>query len=218
MVGSPIPESVIAGMAPPFTPAMIQAAATRPRTNPWIRQNDRMIRTAYSSELDDAELREIRQLMDLAFPGGFTDDDWEHTIGGWHAMIHERGRLLAQVAVVPRTLQVGEPRLNTGYVEGMATHPYHRRHGYASRLMTEANAHIRAEYELGALSDGTGIQGFYQQFGWLLWRGESFVDGPKGREPTPEDDGGILVLRTPATADLDLAAPIICDWRPGDVW
>jgi hypothetical protein len=35
---------------------------------------------------------------------------------------------------------------------------------------------------------------------------------------TAEEDGNVLVLRTPATDDLDLAGPITCDWRPGDVW
>jgi len=27
-----------------------------------------------------------------------------------------------------------------------------------------------------------------------------------------------MVLRTPSTPALDEAAPISCDWRPGDVW
>ena len=36
---------------------------------------------------------------------------------------------------------------------------------------------------------------------------------------TPEEDGLVMVRRTPTTpSDLDLDAPISCDWRPGDVW
>jgi len=35
---------------------------------------------------------------------------------------------------------------------------------------------------------------------------------------TPEEDGFILVLRTPSSPDIDLTAPISCEWRPGDVW
>jgi hypothetical protein len=35
---------------------------------------------------------------------------------------------------------------------------------------------------------------------------------------TAEEDGSILVLRTPATGELDPAWPLQCDWRAGDVW
>jgi aminoglycoside 2'-N-acetyltransferase I len=44
------------------------------------------------------------------------------------------------------------------------------------------------------------------------------VAGPEGRERTAEEDGSILVLRTPATGVLDPTSPITCDWRSGDVW
>jgi aminoglycoside 2'-N-acetyltransferase I len=37
-------------------------------------------------------------------------------------------------------------------------------------------------------------------------------------ERTPEEDGGILILRTPMTPPLDLTAALSCEWRPGDVW
>ena len=40
----------------------------------------------------------------------------------------------------------------------------------------------------------------------------------RGDQPTPDVDGFIMVLATPTTPPLDLAAPISCDWRPGDVW
>jgi aminoglycoside 2'-N-acetyltransferase I len=35
---------------------------------------------------------------------------------------------------------------------------------------------------------------------------------------TPEEDGAVMVRMTPTTPELDLTAPISCDWRPGDVW
>jgi aminoglycoside 2'-N-acetyltransferase I len=73
-------------------------------------------------------------------------------------------------------------------------------------------------YELGALADGSRIPGFYQRLGWETWRGPTFVAAPEGTERTAEDDGGILVLRTPASPELDLGDPLVCDWRAGDVW
>jgi hypothetical protein len=35
---------------------------------------------------------------------------------------------------------------------------------------------------------------------------------------TAEEDGNVLVRLTPTSPELDLSAPISCDWRPGDVW
>jgi hypothetical protein len=46
----------------------------------------------------------------------------------------------------------------------------------------------------------------------------SFVNGLRGHERTPEDDGGIMVLRTPRSPVLDVTGEIVCDWRVGDVW
>ena len=39
-----------------------------------------------------------------------------------------------------------------------------------------------------------------------------------GDRRTPEEEGDILVLETPAWPGLDVTAPLSCDWRPGDVW
>ncbi len=38
------------------------------------------------------------------------------------------------------------------------------------------------------------------------------------RLATPDDDGAILILRTPSTPPLDTSLPITCEWRSGDVW
>ena len=62
-------------------------------------------------------------------------------------------------------------------------------------------------YELGALGDGSGIPGFYQRLGWETWQGPTWVAGPDGPERTAEEDGSILVLRTPATGELDPGGP-----------
>jgi aminoglycoside 2'-N-acetyltransferase I len=40
----------------------------------------------------------------------------------------------------------------------------------------------------------------------------------RGLVRTPEDDGNVLVRPTPTSPPLDLAAPISCEWRRGDVW
>ena len=82
--------------------------------------------------------------------------------------------------------------------------------------MAEVDAIIRDEFELGVL--GTGSHAFYERLGWQTWRGPSFVRTPDGPQPTPDDDGYLMVLETPRTRPLDLDASISCGWRPGDVW
>jgi aminoglycoside 2'-N-acetyltransferase I len=88
----------------------------------------------------------------------------------------------------------------------------------ATLVMREVGRVVERAYELGALSDGTRIPGFYQRLGWETWRGPTFVAAPDGRERTADDDGSVLVLRTPASGELDPGAPLTCDWRAGDVW
>jgi len=103
-------------------------------------------------------------------------------------------------------------------VEALAVRDDRRRRGYAAAAMGEAEQVIDRAYDLGALSDGTGIDGFYQRRGWRTWTGPTFVVGPSGPEWTPDEDGGVLVRRTLTSPALDLSAPLGCDWRVGDVW
>jgi len=58
----------------------------------------------------------------------------------------------------------------------------------------------------------------YERFGWTVWAGPTFVWMDVGPVPTPDEDGSVLVLRTATTPELDPASPLICEWRPGDVW
>jgi aminoglycoside 2'-N-acetyltransferase I len=176
------------------------------------------LREVATAELAPAELAAVRGLVFAEFGPRFSQDDWDHALGGTHVLAVEDGEPVAHAAVVGRTLQAGDRPLRTGYVEAMATRTDRRRRGLASLVMHQTGRVIQAGYELGALSDGTGIPGFYQRFGWEPWQGPTFVAAPQGRVRTPEEDDTVLVLRTPATGPLDLAGPLTCDWRAGDAW
>jgi aminoglycoside 2'-N-acetyltransferase I len=147
--------------------------------------------------------------------GGFTDDDWQHAVGGTHFLAEEHGRIVGHASVVERDIRVAGSPIRTGYVEAVATAVDRQRSGIGTRLMREVAEHL-ASHELGAL--GTGSHAFYERLGWVTWRGPSSVRTAEGERPTPEEDGYIMVLRTPRTPPLDLDAPISCEWRPGDVW
>ena len=176
------------------------------------------LRSVATAELSGAELAALRSLLFEAFGGRFDEHDWEHTLGGIHVLATEDGEPVAHGAVVPRVMVTGGRDLATGYVEGVATRGDRRGRGLATAVMAEVGRVIERDCELGALGDGSGIHGFYQRLGWETWQGPTWVAAPQGRERTAEEDGSILVLRTPATGELELTASITCDWRLGDVW
>ena len=74
--------------------------------------------------------------------------------------------------------------------------------GLGTRVMREVDAEIVARFELGAL--GTGAHHFYERLGWRVWRGPLSVRTRDGEERTPDEEGDILVLETPAMPDVDL--------------
>ena len=178
------------------------------------------VRRLASEQLATAEIAQIRDLMRLAFAedehGGFTDDDWQHALGGVHFVLDVERAIISHAAVVERELQVDGVPIRTGYVEAVATAPDQQRRGYGTAVMGAVAEHLAEHYELGAL--GTGSQGFYERLGWQTWRGPSHVRTDAGLVRTADEDGYILVLLTLSSPDLDLTAPISCEWRPGDVW
>jgi aminoglycoside 2'-N-acetyltransferase I len=178
------------------------------------------IRRRTTADLGPAEISAIREIMTLAFGDDeeerFGEDDWAHALGGVHVVVDIDGEIVAHAAIVERTLRMGELPLRTGYVEAVATTPALQGQGLGTLAMADVATLIRDRYELGAL--GTGSHHFYQRLGWVVWQGPTFVRTAEGLQRTPDEDGGILVLETPASPALDIRAPLSCEWRPGDVW
>jgi aminoglycoside 2'-N-acetyltransferase I len=146
----------------------------------------------------------------------FSDEDWEHTHGGWRVVALDGADPVAHAAVVPRVMEVAEHPFRTGYVEGVATERARQGDGLGSRVMTEATAIVWRRFELGALS--TNRWAFYQRLGWERWQGPTFVRTAGELVRTPDEDDGVMVLRFGPSLAIDLAAPISCDARPGDDW
>lgn len=177
------------------------------------------VRERSTHELTPGDLRSLRDLFDAAWTDegdAFTDDDFEHTCGGVHFSVETGGAVVSHASVVERVLETAGQRLRTGYVEGVATLPGHRRRGYASAIMERVAEHIDRTFDLGALR--TGLHAFYERLGWVVWRGPTAVRNDRGIVPTPEEDGFIMVHLTPRSPALDLSVPISCEWRSGDVW
>jgi aminoglycoside 2'-N-acetyltransferase I len=174
------------------------------------------VRLAHTSALGAATLGELRTFLDEAFSGDFDEHDWDHALGGMHAVGTEGRVLVAHASVVQRRLLHAGRALRTGYVEAVAVRADRRRRGHGRAVMEEIDRVIERAYELGALAAGEDGARLYRSLGWRAWEGDTWVLGPEGLTRTPEDDGGIYVL--PAAAPLDLSGDVVCDWRDGAVW
>ncbi|WP_249715069.1 GNAT family N-acetyltransferase [Rhizomonospora bruguierae] len=176
------------------------------------------IRTAHTAQLDAGTLSRIRAMLDEAFAGSFDDHDWDHTLGGIHALVTDGDELIGHGAVVQRRLLHTGHAWRTGYVEGVAVRADRRREGHASAIMAALEDVIRGAYDLGALSASESAGKLYEGRGWLRWPGPTAVLTPTGIERTPDDDDSTFVLAVDGGAQLRAPAPLTCDWRDGDVW
>lgn len=176
-------------------------------------------RLIHTSDLD-AETRDgARRMVIEAFGGSevdFTPADWEHALGGMHALICHHGNLIAHGAVVQRRLIHDGTALRCGYLEAVAVREDWRGQGLAMAVLDALEQVVRGAYELGALSASEAGRPLYVSRGWLPWQGPTSVLTPDGVRPTPDDDATVHVL--PIDAHIDTAGELICDWRSGDPW
>ena len=146
----------------------------------------------------------------------FTDADWEHSLGGMHALICHHGALIAHGAVVQRRMIYRGAALRCGYLEAIAVREDWRGQGLAMAVMDALEQVLRGAYQVGALSSSDAGRHVYVSRGWLPWQGPTSVLAPAGVTPTPHDDHSLFVL--PVSIDVDPTAELTCDWRNGDVW
>jgi aminoglycoside 2'-N-acetyltransferase I len=176
-------------------------------------------RLVHTADLDTETRDSARQMVIDAFSGSdvdFTDADWEHSLGGMHALICHHGAIIAHGAVVQRRLLYRGTALRCGYVEAVAVREDWRGQGLATAVLDAVEQVIRGAYEIGALSSSDAGRPIYTTRGWLPWRGTTSVLAPAGLSRTPEGDNSLFVL--PVSIDVDTSADITCDWREGDVW
>ena len=176
----------------------------------------RELHVAHTADVDAATLADAHALLVEAFDGDFSDDDWDHALGGIHALAYEGGELVAHASVVQRRLLHGGRALRCGYLEGVGVRAAARRRGHGDAVMEAVERVVRGAYELGAL--GTTDEGarFYAARRWERWRGPLSALTPGGIARTPDEEGAVYVL--PGAAALDLDGELACDWRDGDVW
>jgi aminoglycoside 2'-N-acetyltransferase I len=171
---------------------------------------------AHTADLDPAALTSARALLDEVFGADMTDHDWDHALGGVHALVWEEGALIGHASVVQRRLLYNGRALRTGYVESVAVRPDRRRRGVGAAMMEEIERMILAAYELGALGATEEGAALYRSRGWRQWQGETSALTPSGPVRTESEDGDVYVFEVGTT--LDVHATLTCDWRDGDLW
>src|SRR5919206_1915469 len=110
------------------------------------------VRTVHTADLDRATLAAARALLYEVFAGDMEDQDWEHALGGVHALAFDDGELVGHASVVQRRLLHRGRALRAGYVEGVAVRADRRRRGHGAALMAALERVIRGAYDVGALS------------------------------------------------------------------
>ncbi len=173
-------------------------------------------RLVHTADLDNDARDDAWGMLIAAFDGEFGEEDWEHALGGMHALIWHRGSVIAHAAVVQRRLLHRGVALRCGYVEAVGVHEDFRGQGLGAAVMDAAEQVIRGAYSLGALSSSAGARDFYTARGWSPWLGPTSAFTPDGLVRTPADDG--TVLAWPNNIDVDRGGELVCDWRDGDLW
>ncbi|MBV7671167.1 GNAT family N-acetyltransferase [Streptomyces halstedii] len=177
---------------------------------------------AHTHQMDPAVLTEIRAFLDTAFEGDFSDEDWEHTLGGVHAYVTGDAGILAHGSVVQRRVRYAGRSYRTGYVEGVAVRAGRRREGLGGQVMAALEGVLDGAYDLGALSASASGAPLYRARGWWAWPGRIAAQGPDGTVPLPHEEGSAYLRGTgggplPFPAGSAETGTLQFDWRDGDV-
>ncbi|MFD3540875.1 GNAT family N-acetyltransferase [Streptomyces sp. NPDC058662] len=178
---------------------------------------DTRTRLVHTSQLGPGALEEVRDLLDAAFEGDFSDEDFEHGLGGMHALVREGGRLVAHGSVVQRRVVHGGRALRLGYVEAVAVRRDLRRRGLAGHVMAALEEVIAGAYVLGGLSASEEGAALYAGRGWTVWGGRIGALAPGGPVLLPEEEGSTYLWAPPGALLPDPAGRLDFDWRDGDV-
>ena len=170
---------------------------------------------AHTGQLEPAVLAQAHALLELVFDGELTPQDWEHCLGGMHALAYEDGVLVAHAALVSRRLLHAGRTLRAGYVEGVAVSARARRRGLGGVVMAPLEQLGRAAFDVVALASSDAALAFYTARGWQPWQGPTSALTPDGVVRTPDCDDCLFVLDA---AGLDVEGELTCDWRAGDLW
>ena len=157
----------------------------------------------------------IRTLLDLAYEGDFSSEDWEHTFGGKYFIGYLGDTIIAHGSVVPRSMFIDGEAITVGYVEAIAVLPSHWRQGFGTQLMQQITKFCQDTYGLSMLS--TDENQFYKKLGWCQFQGESFARTGELEVRTLEEDEGLMLLHGKNSQNREIHRAV-SESRSGDDW
>jgi aminoglycoside 2'-N-acetyltransferase I len=124
------------------------------------------MRVMHTAELTAGERAAARALLYDVF-ADMTEADWEHALGGMHALVREGADVAGHAAVVMRRVIHRDRALRAGCVEGVAVRKDRRRLGVGAAMMQALERFIRGGYDLGVLGASDEAAAFYtRRTGW----------------------------------------------------
>lgn len=169
----------------------------------------------FDSALPVTLIPKVRQLLVDSFEGEFSEDDWQHSLGGVRLIGFMNEEIVAHGAVVPRAVRIDDVEEIIGYVEAIAVDPRFWRQGIGTALMEEITKICKSQYQFSMLS--TGEKDFYRRSGWVDFKGESYVDLGEKVVRSEEEDEGLMYL---GVGNYSNVSPfkVVCKSRAGDAW
>jgi aminoglycoside 2'-N-acetyltransferase I len=123
------------------------------------------LRTVHTAELGADTLADARALLYAVFDD-MTEEDWEHALGGVHALVWDDAELVGHASLVQRRLLHQGRALRAGYVEGVAVRADRRRRGHGGAMMAALERVARRAYDVAALGATDEAARFYAARGW----------------------------------------------------
>jgi GNAT superfamily N-acetyltransferase len=122
----------------------------------------------HTGDLKENESQGIEVVSHLAFTDLEDEIDWSPP--QWWVLGKIAGGIVSVVGILKRRIQVGEIILEVGGIGGVATHPDHQQHGFASALLRGAAEFIREDLhiEFGLLFCDHDRITFYSKLGWQV--------------------------------------------------
>jgi len=166
-------------------------------------------------DVDSKTASSTKSLLELAYDGDFSVEDWEHTLGGQYFIDFLDDTIIAHGSVVSRNMFINGGALTVGYVEAVAVLPSYWQQGFGTQLMKQITQFCYNNYELSMLS--TDEKQFYEKLGWQQFQGESFVRNGESEVRTVEEDDGLMLLFG-KNGGLSEIWRAVCQPRSGDDW
>nr|ELR5114236.1 GNAT family N-acetyltransferase [Providencia stuartii]ELR5115371.1 GNAT family N-acetyltransferase [Providencia stuartii] len=173
-------------------------------------------RFLHTSQLTPSEKEMLFSLLVEGFDNDFSDDDFQHTLGGMHVIAYDQQKMIGHVAIIQRYMAMNNEPISVGYVEAMVVEQTYRRQGIGTHLMQHTNEIISSCYQLGLLSASEEGQQLYSSVGWKVWKGSLFELKQRQYMRSIEEEGGVMGWS--ANESIDFTASLYCDFRGGDQW